>query len=509
MSDSHHGRGAVALLTAAFVVAAASQAQAASPLHVSGRHLRDAAGRVITLRGVNVAGNAKVPPFVPAADPAIFDPLPGWGMNVVRLLFTWEAYEPSKGKYESAYLDYYLGAVRAASERGLYVIVDIHQDGFARGALGGCGDGFPAWALPATVTAVPPDNGPACADWGFKLLSDEDQKVIWQAFHADAEGARTRYLAMLESVSERLADEPGVIGYDLMNEPQGDELSEIGPLYEDAASAVRKASPTAIVFVSPHARTSAGSQTELERPSFDNLVYAPHFYDASVLFFGSWSGVVPDTAFANMNGKAAEWEVPLFLGEFGAPGGTVDGDLYVDEMYSQLDSGLSSGAQWTYSPGWTETAKDGWNDEDFSIVDGAGETRPNFRVRPFAAAIAGTPTLFQARRDGAPEDREIELAWEHDPAAGLTEVFVPAQAFFETRSVVVETSGEGLTCSFAGSFVRCFSPDAGPMRIVVRAAPASEPGRCGLTGIELLLLWPLSLVARRRRKRTRAEKPTR
>ena len=94
------------------------------------------------------------------------DPLPGWGVNVLRLLFTWEAYEPSPGTYDDAYLSYYEGVVDAAAARGLWVVVDFHQDAFSRASIGGCGEGFPQWAVPPTVTPAAPDNGADCANWG-------------------------------------------------------------------------------------------------------------------------------------------------------------------------------------------------------------------------------------------------------------------------------------------------------------------------------------------------------
>ena len=111
MSRSRQVTSFVALLAASL---AAPLAHASAALKAVGDHFEDATGGVVILRGVNVAGNSKVPPFRPAADPAIFAPLQTWGMNVVRLIFTWEAYEPSAGVYDETYLDYYAAAATAA-----------------------------------------------------------------------------------------------------------------------------------------------------------------------------------------------------------------------------------------------------------------------------------------------------------------------------------------------------------------------------------------------------------
>lgn len=62
---------------------------------------------------------------------------------MIRLVVSREAYEPERGAYRADYLAAMVDIAQAASRRGLYVIVDIHQDGFARNLAGGCGDGVP------------------------------------------------------------------------------------------------------------------------------------------------------------------------------------------------------------------------------------------------------------------------------------------------------------------------------------------------------------------------------
>src|SRR5207245_2570804 len=150
-----------------------------------------------------------------------------------------------------------------------------------------------------------------------------------------------------------------------------------GPLYEDAASAIRAADGAAILFVSPASITSAGNGTMLTRPSFSNFVYAPHYYDPTLLLFHGWQGNDEKVAFDEMSSTAGAWGVPLFLGEYGAAPGTDEVDGYLGALAMQMARTMASGAQWVYTPNWDPTTKDGWNREDFSIVDNTGAVRAN------------------------------------------------------------------------------------------------------------------------------------
>jgi len=443
------------------------------PLHTQGRSLRDARGATVVLRGLNLTGDAKVPPFRGIDTAQQLDVLKAWGVNVARLLFVWEAFEPRRGQYDEGYLDYYGDLVDALGERDVHVIIDFHQDAFSRYATQGCGDGFPAWALSSSVRAKTPDNGRNCASWGVQMLLDLETAQSWNDFYAGKNGVRASYLELLHRVSERLKDHPAVLGYDMLNEPAGDEASQIAPLFADAARTLRGNDPDAVLFVSPGVLASAGLSTAMPRPAFNNFVYSPHYYDAAVSQLHSWLGVSLEAPVRSMVDQASAWNVPLFVGEFGASGNGLRSAEYIDEFYARLNQHFASAAQWNFTPHWTPRAKDGWNDEDFSIVDGAGALRPTYRVRAYPARIAGEAVSFTERNWPAPF---VELVWQHAPALGETRVFAPLTGLFGGHVAI--DARDGLKCAYEPDlrYVRCTAETAGTKHL--RLQPCSLGTTC-------------------------------
>ncbi|KAK1147605.1 endo-1,4-beta-glucanase [Aspergillus melleus] len=138
-------------------------------LRVEGQSFRDPENREVTLRGINVAGDAKYPkvpdlrshdparffdadnvsfvgrPFLLEHADAHFNRLRTWGYNTIRYIFTWEAIEHAgPGLYDEEWLDFTVNVLRIAKKYEFYIFMDPHQDVWSR--LSG-GSGAPAWTL--------------------------------------------------------------------------------------------------------------------------------------------------------------------------------------------------------------------------------------------------------------------------------------------------------------------------------------------------------------------------
>ncbi len=459
------GKAFLILLPGLLLFATGLQAQ--SRIRAAGSRFVDEDGATVILRGFNVAGNAKVPDFMPIKQASMLDPLQKWGVNVIRLLFTWEAYEPQPGQYNTEYLAYIRNVVGWAKERGIYVIIDFHQDAFSRYNVGGCGEGFPAWAVPPEVTKATPDNGSGCKLWGALMISDFAMHTSWHHFYANTYGVRSRYLQMVDSVSAYFAGDPAVLGYDLLNEPWGNEITEIAELYKDAAKVIRRNDPQTILFVSPHALISAGGSSELPSMPFTNYVYSPHYYDGTIITLNWWWGTAPDGVLSKQKARGDWWGVPTFWGEYGVDATALGGSAYMDLFYDWLDANGASGTQWNYTPAWTPSGLDGFNAENLSVIDNKGSIRANYRIRPYPRRLAGTPGTFSVTRKSSGAIK-IALTYFHEPDRGETRIYLPEAALFGTNGYTYSIS-PSLFCEFDSPrlYLLCTSNSSGTKSIKI------------------------------------------
>ena len=202
------------------------------------------------------------------------------GMNTVRIpfhykLFTKKDYmgmnDPARG---FQLLD---RVVSWCQEEGLYVILDMHD-------------------APGGQTG---DNIDDSYGYPWLMLNDRDQQLfceIWQ------------------KIARHYANNPAIIGYDLLNEPiatyfkeDQDKLNQqLQPLYKKAVAAIRKVDPNHVVIL-------GGAQWDGNLKVFDdftfdqNMMYTCHRY---------WSDTVQQSIqdFLDFRKKSNR---PLFMGETG------------------------------------------------------------------------------------------------------------------------------------------------------------------------------------------------
>jgi endoglycosylceramidase len=355
----------------------------AEPDPEAGGRIVDAEGRGVLLRGVNV--NALAEYWQGSEFPTVFpfteddaDLMAAIGWNAVRLLLSWSRVEPAPGVYDDDYLQEAGAAVERLAARGIYTIIDLHQDAWSATlaappeetclpnfqlALGW--DGAPDWA---TFDG----DLPRCTPAGIRELSPAVQQAF-ASFFDDAPGPggigiRTRYVAMLAHVARTLAPLTGVAGYDLMNEPNAFNESQQGALatmYGEALAAIRDAeraagSPPRLILFEPSAIWSAfGNGPPPDFPRDRDVVYAPHIYTG-----GFDGGPITAAAFAVARDEARLFGgAPVLSGEWGADprrASSLDDSYFLDHQNLQ-DEFFFGATLWT----WRESCGDPHKMADF------------------------------------------------------------------------------------------------------------------------------------------------
>jgi endoglycosylceramidase len=299
----------------------------------------DEDGRQVVLRGVNLNGLADYARNNPDLDPTIpitdetWDQIAAEGFDVVRLLVSWSGLEPERGRIDDDYVADIRAAVRAAAERGLYTVVDMHQDAWGPYVATPDGvscpagrepsngwDGAPEWATPspAEVDSCRPAGGEAKP--GSELVTE-----AWHRFYTDADGIQSRLVTVWEHLATALADEPSVAGYDLLNEPGYgrdeaapagllDPFPLLGDYYARAIDAIRRGEAAAGIEPRPiffeHAVN--GNPPPADFSDDPGLVFAPHVYGGSIVSF-----LTVDQHWDLVLTLAQQWQASIWVGEYG------------------------------------------------------------------------------------------------------------------------------------------------------------------------------------------------
>ncbi len=186
-----------------------------NPISVSGTRFVDSFGRQVILSGINKVNKNQKMNYTDNDSVNTYERLSNHGFNIIRLGIIWDGMEPEPGKYDEKYLDKIEERVNWAASKGIYVLLDMHQDLYSVSFS----DGAPVWA---TLT----DNQPHAtgAIWSDAYFMSSAVQKAFDNFWAnkpapDGIGLQDHYANMWKHIASRFANNKAVIGYDIMNEP--------------------------------------------------------------------------------------------------------------------------------------------------------------------------------------------------------------------------------------------------------------------------------------------------
>lgn len=463
---------------------------------IDGQHYVNEQGAKLIFRGYNI--QTKAPPFQPITSAEELDPLAELGSNLIRFNFIWEAAEPEPGVYDQSYFDYYDRVVNWAWQRGMYVLIDFHNNAFSRYAAKGCGSGFPLWALsPDVEPATPKPQGECTFNTAMmNAMLSKDNYTNWYDFMTDKYGVRARFFELTRKLMEKYADHPAVIGFDL-NEPM---VFKPGLNYDsDLAnqffnawhSYIQTVNPRFITFFgdSPFQFIFINKPPHLDIPETGLSSFDAHFYEPGASGFGR--PLFSTRPNINAIVKTREqYNIPVLVGEFGANLNGSKNELFqfqMDRVLRQFDEELLSSTRWNYTPHWNPENKDHFHNEDFSCFDENNAVRESCYPRANLQVLSGElldidihhageaklfiPLLPFLSKTFKYHDTVVDIAWEHNPAQGQTKIFAAKAQFFE-NGVNIETEGADLECQYdeAERYVLCESDVGGPKRVVISSS---------------------------------------
>lgn len=323
-------------------------------------------GEKIIPHGINMVCKEKTRDYIGDYKEEDFAFLKSKGFNIIRLGIFWDAIEPTPGIYNDEYLKKIDRIIDMAGSFGIAVYLDMHQDLY--GIV--FEDGAPEWA---TITDGKEHIRTSLWSESY-LLSPAVQHAFdnfWNNKNAsDGIGICDHYINVWKHIAKRYAENPYVVGYDLMNEPfpgssgakvgeivmsvigngSEEELSALEnpealmklissieeitsvfeentlmPFYTELGRAIRRVDKHSLILFESNYFANAGIPSHVDiikdeiGDALPGQVYAPHGYDILVDTDNYENGGTErvDIIFASLGMTIERLGLPTIIGEWG------------------------------------------------------------------------------------------------------------------------------------------------------------------------------------------------
>ena len=278
-------------------------------IHAQGNKLVDEKGEQIVLRGFNMGfigtvlayrnSKGRVPIEVVDSinDEKIrnlftewdFKNMGGIGANSFRVFLRFYALETEPYKYDEGLLKTYDYLVDTGHKNGIYIVLTLCWAGQNRNENINNGLGNSLWTNP---------------------------------------DLRARVIAAWKHIAEHYKDNPGVAGYDILNEPTAPDKQSLHSFYLDAIKAIREVDKNHLIILERESMAKTREQRDIHwagEYSDENVMFEDHYYnDAAGHKYADMSVPLPKYDTKEKMRLRLMWDVakaktrPVYIGEFGA-----------------------------------------------------------------------------------------------------------------------------------------------------------------------------------------------
>lgn len=304
----------------------------------------------------------------------------------------------------------------------------------------------------------------------------------------DGVGLRDRFAAMWGHVASRFANHPGIMGYDVLNEPWPGSAYPLcyltggncGTAANSALTALHQQVADAIIHFEPHSPWNIGLNTNPQRPQTEQAALSWYVYCVSNALANRYTGceLLDGRVFDNAERVATSQNTATILTEFGA----TDDPETLAGVIGLARNALVGWQYWSYcgcNDPTTQNQKEQGIVEDPTrpgpvTADAVNPEKLRILSAPHLRFTAGTPV--SAAWD--PATSTYEATWETNrvdgkgafPAGSVTEIAVPSSNY-PTGYIVAVHRGEVRSVEDAGILlIRSTGAEPVTVRVTAKAS---------------------------------------
>lgn len=300
------GRALIAAFLACGALATPSFASGGpkEPLSHAGRWITDARGRVVVLHGFNtVPATEELLPEDIGMGPDNARWLAAHGFNTIRLGLYYARVEPEPGRYDRSYLKDYLRVQGELAKRGIFTLLDAHQDQL-NPLFGTTGGPLPSRGLPGWMIK---DDGVSNTRTPYPLgyltnpALNRAYDNFWSDFVApDGVSVQDHFAEGWRRIAAAFKGRRGLLGYDFFNEPWpgsawsscaspagcppgGFDQTMLTAFNRKLTAAIRAEDREHLIFHEPTLLFNVGDQTRIGDVGDENAGFSFHNYCLGVI----------------------------------------------------------------------------------------------------------------------------------------------------------------------------------------------------------------------------------